>query len=360
MKRRSLLLTGAALPLAAPARARPPRWPYATLGGAVPLVIAHRGASGELPEHTLAAYARAIDQGADYIEPDLVCTRDGGLLARHDNELSLTTDVASRPQFARRQRTQHVDGRPASGWFVEDFTLAEMQQLRARERWPELRPSSAAHDGRHAVPTLGQIIELVQRMQAGRGRRIGLYPETKHAAHFAALNLALEPVLVRELEAAGYRSETDPVFIQSFEPGSLKRLAGLTPLPLVQLVAERGTPADLAARGETGSFADLVSPAGMLEVATYADAIGVAKGLVIPRDGSGRLALPTGLVERAHAAGLAVHAWTFRDEDRFLPTGLEGRPGAEIDRFLAAGIDGVFTDFPATGVAAIRRWRQES
>ncbi len=354
MNRRRLLLAGAAWPALALDAAGPARWPFSTLDGERPLVIAHRGASGERPEHTLPAYARAIEQGADYIEPDLVITRDGHLVARHDNELSLTTDVEAHPPFAARRRTQTVDGRSWTGWFVEDFTLAELRQLRARERWPQLRPASAAFDGLFAIPTLGEILQLVRENETALGRRIGVYPETKHAAHFARLGLPLEPVLVRQLHGAGYRDAAAAALLQSFEPTSLQRLALLSPLRRVQVVAERGAPADADTPGSVRAFADLLAPGGFARIAEWAQGIAPAKGLVIGRDRQGRLARPTDLVARAHNAGLMVHCWTFRDEDRFLPADLAGDPQAEVARFLQAGVDGVFTDFPATAVAAVR------
>jgi glycerophosphoryl diester phosphodiesterase len=333
--RRQIVAAGVALPLAARAR---PRWPYPTLSGEAPLVIAHRGASGERPEHTLAAYELAIDQGADCIEPDLVITRDGVLVARHDAELSLTTDVARHPEFAARRRSHAIDGSAQSGWFVEDFTLEELRRLRARERWPQLRPQSAAFDGKFTVPTLQQVIDLLRAKEAQLGRRIGLYPETKHAAHFAARGLPLEEPLVRALHANGWRLADDPVFLQSFEPASLQRLAALTPLRRVQLLGERGA-ADAAA---------------LRAIAGYAQGIGAAKALLIPRDAAGRLSAPTPLVAQAHAAGLLVHAWTFRREDRFLPADLQGRPDEELKRFLETGVDGVFADQPGAARALLQ------
>lgn len=353
MKRRRLLLAASAWP-ALTLVAAPARWPYPTLDGQRPLVIAHRGASGERPEHTLEAYARAIDQGADCIEPDLVITRDGHLVARHENELSVTTDVAAHPAFAARRRTQPVDGRTVTGWFVEDFTLRELRQLRARERWPQLRPASAAFDGRYAIPTLGAILELARERSQALGRPVGVYPETKHAAHFARIGLPLEPVLARELHDAGWRDATDPVWLQSFEPTSLQRLARLSPLRRVQLIAERGSPPDRDAAGDALSFAEMLSAQGLARLSGWAQGIGPAKGLVIGRDAQGRLQRPTDLVARAHDAGLTVHCWTFRDEDVFLPSDLAGNPQGEIARFLQAGVDGVFSDFPATAVAAVR------
>ena len=285
-----------------------------------PIVIAHRGASAHRPEHTLAAYELAIELGADFIEPDVVSTADGVLVARHENEISGTTDIASRPEFAARRAVKEVDGRRTEGWFTEDLTLEELRTLRARERLPELR--GTAHDGRFAIPTLDEVVALAAR--AG----VGVYPETKHPSYFAALGLALEPPLLAALEGFG-----GPVFIKSFEAGNLRALRGLTDHPLVRLTA--GAPPDVA------------------EIAAYAHAIGPHKDQVIARDGDGRLGEPTSLVDDAHAAGLLVHPWTFRPEPEFLPAGLDG--DAELDRFLALGVDGVFADDPGAAVAARSR-----
>jgi glycerophosphoryl diester phosphodiesterase len=284
------------------------------------IVIAHRGASAHRPEHTLAAYERAIELGADFIEPDVVATRDGRLVARHENEISGTTDVASRAEFADRRTVKEVDGRSKAGWFTDDFTLAELRTLRARERLPELR--GTAHDGRFGIPTLEEVIALAAR--AG----VGVYPETKHPSYFAGLGLALEPLLLAALE--GFRG---PVFIQSFEAGNLRALRSAAGHPLVRLTV--GEPPDVA------------------EIASYADAIGPHKDQVIPRDGDGRLGEPTALVADAHAAGLLVHPWTFRPEPEFVPAGLDG--DAELDAFLALGVDGVFADDPGAAVAARTR-----
>ena len=341
MKRRRLL-AGAALPLLAACAHRPSAgrpagaWPYATLDGQPPLVIAHRGASGERPEHTLAAYALAIDQGADYIEPDLVSTRDGVLVVRHDAELSLTTDVAQHAAFAARRRTQTIDGTSMTGWFVEDFSWDELQQLRARERWPQWRPQSAAFDGQFGVPSLQQVIELLQAEQRRHGRPIGLYPETKHPRHYAARGLALEGRLIEALHGAGWRTAAAPVLLQSFDPDSLRALAGLTALRRVQLAGERVN----------------LDEAALRSIAQYAQAIGVAKAQVIGRDAQARLGAPTSLVARAHAVGLAVHAWTFRREANFLPT--EMQPDEELRRFLATGLDGVFADQPGAARAVVQ------
>jgi glycerophosphoryl diester phosphodiesterase len=294
------------------------------------IVIAHRGASGERPEHTLESYQRAIEQGADYIEPDLVMTRDGVLVARHENEIGGTTDVAQHPEFADRHRTQVIDGETMTGWFTEDFTLAEIKTLRARERLPALRPANCAFDGRFSVPTFEEIMQLAQSANRTRsgGSRIGVYPETKHPAHFQRLGLAQERPVLETLERHGYAERGAPVFIQSFDPSNLRQLREMTALPLVQLLEQ-----------EIGDLA---------RIARYADCIGIAKALATPTS-----------VAAAHAQGLAVHAWTFRAENEFLPDDLKigkspaahGDLAGEIARYLALGIDGFFTDFPAIGVA---------
>jgi len=299
------------------------------------IVIAHRGASGERPEHTLESYQRAIEQGADYIEPDLVMTRDGVLIARHENEIGGTTDVAQHPEFADRRRTQVIDGETMTGWFTEDFTLAEIKTLRARERLPALRAANCAFDGRFSVPTFEEIMQLAQsasRTRSGRSR-IGLYPETKHPAHFQKLGLAQERPVLETLERHGYAERGSPVFIQSFDPGNLRQLRAMTPLPLVQLLEY-----------EIGNVA---------RIAQYADCIGIAKTLATPAS-----------VAEAHAQGLKVHVWTFRAENEFLPDDLKigkspaahGDLRGEIARYLALGIDGFFTDFPAIGVAVRDAW----
>jgi len=283
-----------------------------------PIVIAHRGASAHRPEHTLAAYELAIELGADFIEPDVVATRDGHLVARHENEISGTTDVAERPEFADRRTVKEVDGVRKEGWFTEDLTLEELRTLRARERLPELR--GTGFDGRFAIPTLDEAIALAAR--AG----VGVYPETKHPSYFAALGVALEPPLLAALE--GFRG---PVYIQSFEAGNLRALRELTDHPLVRLTV--GAAPDLA------------------KIAAYADAIGPHKDQVIPRAQDGRLGEPTSLVADAHAAGLLVHPWTFRPEPEFLPAGLDG--DRELDRFLSLGVDGVFADDPGAARRAV-------
>ena len=312
-----------------------------------PLVIAHRGASGLRPEHTLAAYELAIDQGADVIEPDLVPTKDDVLVARHENEIGGTTDVAAHPEFADRRATKVIDGQSVTGWFTEDFTLAELKTLRARERLPALRPGNAAYDGRFTIPTLAEIIALAQRRAKETGRTIGLYPETKHPTYFARIGHPTDRLLVDQLHAAGWDTADAPVFIQSFEVANLRRLHGMTKLRLIQLVDATGGPAD----GAVPSYAAMTTPAGLREVARYAYGIGPNKAQLWDGD------RPTTLVADAHAAGLRVHPWTYRAEEQFLPERYRGRPGhagvrAEIGAALGQGIDGFFTDFPADGIAA--------
>jgi glycerophosphoryl diester phosphodiesterase len=319
-----------------------------------PLVIAHRGASGHLPEHTLPAYALAMLQGADYIEPDLVATLDGVLVARHENEISGTTDVAAHEEFAARRRTQLIDGEPVTGWFTEDFTLAELRSLRARERLPQLRPGNARHDGEFGIPTFDEILALLSQVNTARRAQglplVGVYPETKHPTHFASLGLPLEPPLLASLAARGGGA---PAFIQSFEMGNLQALHGRCEQPLVQLMQVEGGPWDRHGSRDFARYAQLCNPEGLRQVAAYAKAIGVQKEMVMSVDARGQL-VPTDLVSRAHQAGLAVHVWTFRAENSFLPAALrrgadprdQGDLAAEVRAFAATGIDGLFSDHP--------------
>ena len=338
MVRSFALIAAAALAAAGPAAAQDM------------LVIAHRGASAERPEHTLAAYERAIDQGADYIEPDLVATKDLVLVSRHENELSGTTDVASREEFEDRRRDKTIDGQKIAGWFAEDFTLAELRTLRAKERIPSLRPANAQFDGLYQVPTFAEIVKLVRAKEAATGRRIGLYPELKHP-EFLLQNAGIDMVdlLLRELRVLGITAQ-DPVFIQSFEIAPLQRLkARGGGFKLVQLVAPISGPADEPAM----RYAEMVTPTGLAEVAKYADAVGAHIALVLTPDGA-----PTALVADAKAAGLAVHAWTVRPENEFLPPMLrtgddpkgKGCGDVKLAALLkAAGVAGVFSDGPLKG-----------
>jgi glycerophosphoryl diester phosphodiesterase len=326
-----------------------------------PLVIGHRGACGYRPEHTLESYRLAIRLGADYIEPDLVATRDGVLVARHENEISGTTDVAARPEFAARRTAKIIDGITMTGWFTEDFTLRELRTLRATERLPEIRPQNTIFDGRYLIPTFQEIIDLVVTEERRLGRPIGIYPETKHPSYFASIGLPLEEPLVRTLNRNELGERTAAVFIQSFETANLRRLARLTDVRLIQLLDAEAAPWDLIAVGDRRSASDLASPAGLAAIADYAYGIGTDKDLLVPRGPDGRLGEPASIVSDAHRAGLAVHAWTFRAENAFLPVDfrLGADPAArgdsisEYELFLRLGVDGIFTDHPDTAVAAV-------
>jgi glycerophosphoryl diester phosphodiesterase len=318
------------------------------------IVIAHRGASGSRPEHTLAAYRLAIKQCADYIEPDLVSTRDHVLVARHENDVTPTTDVADHPEFADRRTTKVIDGIPTTGWFTEDFTLDELKKLRAKERIPDIRPKNAAYDGKFEIPTLQEVLDLARRSKTCKGRRVGVYPETKHPSYFDSIGLSLEEPLVQRLHASGFRGKRAPAYIQSFEVANLQQLRGMTRVRLVQLVNCGGQPWDFTVAGDPRTYADLVSPAGLDFVRAYADGVAPCKDVVVPQDGAGNLTTPTPVVTDVHARGLVVHPWAFRVENQFLPTDLRGSadpnaPGdlaGEIRAFRDAGIDGFFTDNP--------------
>ena len=319
------------------------------------LVIAHRGASGERPEHTLSAYERAIDAGADYIEPDLVVTKDRVLVARHETELSDSTDIASRTEFADRKRTKDVEGRQVTGWFAEDFTLAEIRSLRARERLPMIRPANARFDGLYQVPTFEEIVALAKAKEAETGRSIGLYPELKHPTLLREqAGIDSVELLATALRKAGLADAGDRVFVQAFEVAPLQWLNQLMEVPLILLISAEGGPYDAKGR----RWADMMTPAGLAEIAKYADGIGPHMGLVLNADGT-----PTRLVADAHAAGLKVHPWTLRKENSFLPPALRnpGGPDArgKVAEFVAllkrAGVDGVFTDDPALVVPLARQ-----
>jgi glycerophosphoryl diester phosphodiesterase len=322
-----------------------------------PTVIAHRGASGYRPEHTLAAYSLAIRQCADMIEPDVVSTKDGVLVARHENEISGTTDVASRPEFAGRRTTKVIDGVTTTGWFTEDITLAELRTLRAKERLPQIRPGNTAYDALYQIPTLAEVFDLARHSRTCSGKPVGVAPETKHPTYFAELGLAMEEPLVRELKAAGLDRSLDRVVIQSFEVGNLQRLDRLTDVRLVQLINCSGAPWDLVAGRDPRTYADLVTPAALSGIARYADEVGICKDVMIPRDAAGFLQEPTDVISDAHDAGLKVVGWTFRRENSFLPADFRvgtdpagiGNLGGEINTFLDAGMDSFFTDNPDIG-----------
>jgi len=322
----------------------------------LPVIIGHRGASGHRPEHTLAAYALAADLGADFLEPDLVPTRDGVLIARHENDIAETTDVADRPEFRNRYTTKTIDGRMVSGWFTEDFTLAEIKSLRARER---LASRDHSFDGQLEVPTLDEILSLARTKSAESGRTIGVYPETKHPAYFRSLGLALEERLVASLHRCGYAGRRAPVFLQSFETGNLRRLRQMTDLPLIQLLDDSGQPWDLAAAGDPRTYRDLATPDGLAEIARYADGIGPSKRLIVPVGAAGALGPATSLVADAHRAGLLVHPWTFRSDPPFLAAEYGGVPEREYAQFFALGVDGAFSDFPGDAVRARKAWEKQ-
>ena len=330
---------------------------------AAPLVIAHRGASGYRPEHTLEAYQLAIEMGADYIEPDLVATRDGHLVARHEPDISQTTDVASRTEFADRKRTVWIDGVETIGWFTVDFTLAELRSLRAVQPRPD---RSKEFDGQFLVPTLAEILALAQRESKARGRTIGIYPETKHPSWHCALGLSLEEPLLSALESAGWNHRDAPVFIQSFEAGNLQWLRSRTQVKLIQLVGGVGSNADGSvilptpfAQPECTTYpvgelpTNFASAAAFEAIATYADGIGPWKRFLIG-EVDGHATRPTNFVELAHAAGLQVHPWTFRNEQIHLLKDYAGDPAVEYRAFIELGVDGVFSDFPDTARQAMQ------
>ena len=349
-----------------------PQWPAGIA------VTGHRGASALRPEHTLAAYQQAIIDGADIIEPDLVATKDGVLVARHENDISGTTNVSTVSAFAARKATKLIDGVPVTGWFTEDFTLAELKTLRAKERIPANRPANVAYDGQFEVPTLQEVIDLVKKESVARNKVIGIYPETKHPTYFKAIGLPLEKRLVDQLVASGYKGKAAAVFLQSFEVANLKELRSMTEMRIVQLIdnpknapapngAVRNAPYDFVASGSKRTYADLVTAAGLKEIALYADVVSPYKEVIIPRTAANELGAVTSFVTDAKAAGLKVHTWTLRPENPFLPVSLRrpdvssvsqrGDAVAEINAYLKAGIDGFFTDDPAVGRAAVSAFR---
>jgi len=367
--------------------------PLLTLDGNKPLVVGHRGASGYLPEETLEAYQLAIDQGADVIEPDLISSKDGVLFARHDPNLAFSTDVASHPEFASRKRTNwSVDGELQTGWFAHDFTMAEIKTLGALITDAE-RPQG--NNGKFKVVTFQEIIDLAKAQSAKLGRTIAVYPETKNPTYHRDLGLPLEDKLIAMITAAGWNSKTAPIFVQSFEPGSLKemRAKGLN-TRLVQLIdaddydLKAGTltytapydrPYDWAKAGDKRLFSAMVTPEGLAEIKTYADGIGPWKPYIVPvkgtldaagnmidRNGDGKVnyndastQAPTAVLANAHKAGLFVHLYTFRNEKRRLAYDYNGDPQAEYLQFYRLGIDGLFSDFPDTALAARAAYLKE-
>jgi glycerophosphoryl diester phosphodiesterase len=326
-----------------------------------PLVIGHRGASGYRPEHTLGSYALAARMGADFIEPDLVITKDGVLVARHEPEIGGTTDVADHPEFAARKATKNLDGVQVTGWWAEDFTLAELKTLRAKERIPDVRQRNTLYDGRYDVPTLQEVIDLSRKLSKELDRPIGIYPETKHPTYFRQMGLPLEPPLVRTLKRNGLDNKNAKVFVQSFEVGNVKALDKQLDVPIVQLFGGAATrPYDFVVSGDTRTYGDLATNAGLKEISKYADGVGPSKDYIVPRDATGKSLAPTDFVDRAHRYDLKVHPYTFRNENAFLP--LELRKGAdpthygnafgEFKQFYELGVDGVFTDNTDTAVEA--------
>lgn len=332
-------------------------------------VVGHRGASALRPEHTLASYRKAIEDGADVIEPDLVVTRDGVLVARHENEISGTTNVSALPQFASRKTTKTIDGVPLTGWFTEDFTLAELKTLRARERIPQFRPANTAYNDQYEIPTFDEIVALAKQMSAQAGRTIHLYPETKHPTYFQSIGLTLEDRLVDALQKDPYTARTATIYIQSFEVANLKairnRIGSSQPnWKLVQLMDDAAQrPYDFVKANDKRTYGDLSTHDGMREVATYANGVGPYKASIIAVGADGTLQQPTPYVRYAHEAGLVVHPYTFRPENNFLPASLKDGGAAsarntagsvrEIQAYLRAGIDGFFTDDPAVGRTAV-------
>lgn len=311
--------------------ARAPRSPVMAAPRAAPLVIAHRGASGHRPEHTLEGYALAVQMGADFIEPDLVNTKDGVLVARHENEIGGTTDVANK--FAARKTRKVIDGDTIVGWFTEDFTLAELRTLRAKER---LAFRSHAYDGLFNVPTFDEVLALADSLGRRRGRTVGVYPETKHPTYFRGIGLPIEEPMLRTLRARGLDRADAPVFIQSFESANLRLLATQTRVRLIQLV----------------STALQVTPTSLRDIATYAYGIGANTRQVVGADSA---AVPSTLIADAHANGLMIHVWTLRSETVFLPKRYGGDPLAEVREMVRLGVDGIFGDFPDVLVRGVRR-----
>ena len=343
-------LSAASLAMPATAQARPK-----------PVIIGHRGASGERPEHTRSAYLLAIEEGADFIEPDLCLTRDGHMVVRHENEIGGTTNIAAHPEFAARKTVKTIDGERIEGWFTEDFTLAELKTLRARERLPQVRPASAAFDGTDPILTFGEVVEIARAETKRTGRTIGVYPEMKHPSYFASVGLAFEGRMAAALKTAGLDARDAPAFVQCFEVAPLKTIRPLTRAPLVQLMSLEGGPADLP----RATYAQMATASGLKAIAAYADGVGPEWKMVVPVI-DGALAAPTAFVADAHAAGLKVHPWTVRAENVFLPARLKrgadpaahGDVNALYDALFKAGVDGLFSDFPGLAAQARSRFLQ--
>ncbi|MFE9254938.1 glycerophosphodiester phosphodiesterase [Streptomyces sp. NPDC006879] len=333
----------------------------------VPAIIAHRGASGYRPEHTLGSYQLALDMGAHVIEQDLVPTKDGHLVCRHENDITGTTDVADHPEFASRRATKTVDGVSTTGWFTEDFTLAELKTLRAKERIATIRQENTLYDGRWSVPTFEEVLRWADQEGRRRGAEVWLHVETKHPTYFRGLGLGLEERLAKLLRRYGRHRHDSAVFLQSFEPSSIQRLGKLVDSPLVVLLSAAHTrPWDFEVAGDPRTVADLVKPKGLRWMAGFAQGIGPTADLIIPRDADGALGTPTTLVRDAHRSGLVLHPYTMRNENAFLPADFRrgSDPAAYGDAFGAfrtyfeQGIDGIFTDMPDTGLLAFEDFRR--
>lgn len=306
-----------------------------------PLIIGHRGASGYLPEHTLESYELAINLGVDYIEPDVVITKDGVLIARHENEISETTNIGKKPEFAHLKTTKIIDGEIKIGWFTEDLTLAELKTLKAKERIPNLRPQSAEYDDHFSICTLLEIINLVQSKNQELDKNVGICIEIKHPSYFASIGLCFRESLLTTLKDTPLS-----IIIECFEVGFLQKLSQLTNLPLVQLINDIGKPYDFIINDDYRTYQDLITPQELATISHYAQGISVHKNLVVPRDIHGKLLIPTSLINNAHNLNLQVYSWTFRNENVFLPLDFQNQPKLEYELFFNLGIDGVFTDFP--------------
>jgi glycerophosphoryl diester phosphodiesterase len=361
----AVAITAATLVTSASAAPSQPRQHHPS--AAAPLVLGHRGAAGYRPEHTSAGYELAARMGADYIEPDLVPTKDGVLVDRHEPEISQTTDVASHPEFANRKTTKTIDGVVTTGWFTTDFTLAELKTLRAVERLPDIRQHNTLYNGRYQIPTFQDDINQWKSLAKRFNRNLGIVPEIKHSTYFRSIGLPMEQRVLDVLRRNGLDRPDSKVIIQSFEVGNLQWLHQHTRVPLMQLTSATGAPADFVAAGDPRTYADISSAAGLRQVGRYATYLGPDKNQIVPRDATGKLLAPTSLIQDAHRAQLLVAPYTFRNENSFLPTDFQrgtnpadyGDALAEYELFFSLGVDGVFSDDSDTAVTARAEWLAE-